>query len=218
MTHDAVSPETLLQQLRWRYATKKFDATRKIPSAQWEALEHSLVLAPSSYGLQPWKFFVVDEPKLREQLPALSWGQTQPVECSHYLVMAARQNLSIEDIDRYLQRISEVRNVPVEALGGFRKMLISSLQMASEGGFLNEWSARQVYLALGSVLSAAAVLGIDACPMEGIEAEKYDELLGIKAQGFKTLCAVAFGYRAGDDSSAAQPKVRFPLEQIVAHI
>lgn len=213
-----VPNETLIRQLEWRYAVKKFDPTRKISQADWTTLEQALVLSPSSFGLQPWKFFVIDDPDVRAKLPAISWGQTQPVDASHFVVLAQRKDLPIDHIERYIERIAEVRGVTRESLEGFRAALLNKQKTASEDGTLNTWTSRQVYIALGTLLTSAAAIGIDACPMEGFEGERYDELLGLSARGYKALCAVALGFRAEDDKYAATPKVRFTREEVIEHI
>ena len=208
-----VPPETVIDQLRWRYATKKFDAARTIPPDTWTALEQSLVLTPSSYGLQPWKFFVVTDPAVKARLPQHSWGQRQPQDCSHMVVLAIKADLNEADIDRYLARVSEVRGQSVESLGGYKRTMMGSL---TEPPFdVNEWAARQVYIALGQFMACAAVLAVDTCPMEGIDPTKYDEVLGIGSQGFRTVVACAAGYRSADDKYAQVPKVRFKAEDVV---
>ena len=204
--------------MEWRYATKKFDATRKIPAEQWQALEHAMLLAPSSFGLQPWRFVVVQDKTLLAQFPAISWGQTQPLECSHYVVFAYRKGLSVEDIDLFVRRIAEVRGVPVESLEGYRGFILGSHKAATENGTLDDWCARQVYIAIGQAMTAAALLGIDTCPMEGILPAKYDELLGLDAQGYASVCTVAFGYRAADDKHSGLSKVRFPKSQVIKYV
>jgi nitroreductase len=208
-----VTPESVVEQLRWRYAVKKFDPGRTIPPDTWAALEQALVLTASSYGLQPWKFFVVTDPAMKAQLPAHSWGQRQPQDCSHMVVLTIRANLSEADIDRYVGRVSEVRGTPIESLGRFKQMMVGSLTTPPFD--VNEWAARQVYIALGQFMACAAVLGVDTCPMEGIDPVKYDEVLGIGAQGYRTVVACPAGYRAGDDRAAQLPKVRFKTEDVV---
>lgn len=213
----AVVPGNVLQaQLEWRYATKKFDSTRKIAAADWQVLEQSLVLTPSSFGLQPWRFVVVTDPQIRAQLPALSWGQTQPVECSHMVVFAIRKDVDANFIDRFVARTAEVRGITPESLAGFRKMMVGSLLRDTFP--INEWATRQVYIALGQFMASAALMGIDACPMEGIDPAKYDELLGLPAQGYATSVACAAGYRTHDDKYATLPKVRFKTEDVVQYI
>lgn len=209
----AVSPETVVAQLRWRYAAKKFDPTRTIPPDTWAALEQALVLTPSSYGLQPWKFFVVTDPAVKARFPAHSWGQRQPQDCSHMVVLAIKADLSEADIDRYLARVAEVRGQSVESLGRFKQTMMGSL--TNPPFDINEWAARQVYIALGQFMACAAVLGVDTCPMEGIDPIKYDEILGIDAQGYRTVVACPAGYRAADDRYAKVPKVRFKTEDVI---
>jgi nitroreductase len=211
-----VPPATVVEQLRWRYATKRFDPTRTIPADTWAALEQALVLTPSSYGLQPWKFFVVTDPAVKAQLPAHSWGQRQPLDCSHMAVLALKADLGEADIDRYLSRIGEVRGQAVESLAGLKRVMMGSL---TDPPFdVNEWAARQVYIALGQFMACAALLGVDTCPMEGIDPVKYDEVLGIGAQGYRTVVGCAAGYRAADDKYAQTPKVRFKTEDVVQRI
>jgi nitroreductase len=209
----AVTPETVVSQLRWRYATKKFDPTRTIPAATWAALGQALVLTPSSYGLQPWKFFIVTDPAVKAQLPSHSWGQRQPADCSHMVVMALKANLGEADVDRHMIRTAEVRGQAVESLARYKQVMMGSL--ADPPFDINDWAARQVYIALGQFMACAALLGIDTCPMEGIDPAKYDEVLGIAAQGYRTVVACPAGYRAPDDKYAQVPKVRFKTEDVI---
>ena len=209
---------TLLEALRWRYATKKFDPTRKISPENWAALEQALVLAPSSFGLQPWKLFVVQDPATRQKLSAAAWGQTQPVQCSHFVVFAVRKNLGTEHVDHFLGRVAEVRGGGQDVLAGYRDVMLGSIEKARAGGYLDAWQSRQVYIALGQFMASAALLGIDACPMEGLEPTRFDEILGLAAQDLTTLCACAVGYRASDDTYATTPKVRFKVADVVAYV
>jgi len=212
-------PESvLLESLRWRYSTKQFDATRKIPEPTWEALEEALVLAPSSFGLQPWRFVVVLDPKVREALLAHSWGQRQIVDASHLVVFAARRGLAVADVDRWIARLAEVRGVPVASLESYRNAIAKYVSQSTEKLDVDRWSALQVYLALGQFMTAAAVIGVDTCPMEGIVPAGYDEVLGLPARGYFTLCAATAGYRAQDDKYAAQPKARFAASEVVEHV
>ena len=210
-----LSPAELLTQLRWRYATKKFDPTQTIPAGVWAAVEEALVLTPSSFGLQPWRFVVVTDPQVRRELVGASWGQTQPVDCSHHVVFAYRRDMSAADVDRLVHRTSEVRGMPVEALAGYQKVVLGSLKKATEAGWANEWSKWQSYIALGNLMTTAAVLGLDTCPMEGIEPARYDEILGLNGTGYATCVACAVGYRAADDKYATTPKVRYPASEVI---
>ena len=216
MNTHPIASETLLTQLRWRYATKKFDPTKKISAADWRALEETLVLAPSSFGLQPWRFIVVSNPAVREKLVPVSWGQRQVADASHLVIFAIKRELNAADVDRFMDRTAEVRNVPAASLDGFKKMLLGFL--AKPGFDVDAWAARQVYIALGQFMAGAALLGIDACPMEGLEPARYDEILGLEKEGYATVVACPAGYRAADDKYATLPKVRFAPEQVITRV
>lgn len=214
----AATPDALVRSLTWRYAVKKFDATRRIPAQTWAALEQSLVLTPSSFGLQPWAFYVVRDPAKREALVASSFGQRQVADASHLVVFALRQGLSAADVDKYVARIAEVRGVAPESLAGYRKVMASFVGRPRDAFDVDEWAARQVYIALGQFMTAAAVLGVDTCPMEGLDPRAYDRVLGLEGTGYATVCACPAGYRAADDRSASHPKVRYPLADVIRTI
>jgi nitroreductase len=207
----------LLAALNFRYATKAFDPARKIPSDTWVAIETSLALTPSSFGLQPWKFLVVDTPEIREKLKAASWGQPQVTDASHLVILTARTDLSQADIDSWIARLAEVQGTPIENLSGLAGM-ISSFSGAMDAPAKQAWNTRQVYIALGQLMTAAALLGIDTCPLEGISPADYDEVLGLRDSGYTTAVACVLGYRSGDDKYATMPKARFPEERLIAHI
>lgn len=211
-----ISPQQLVSNLKWRYATKKFDPTRKIPLAIWEALEDSLVLAPSSFGLQPWQFFVIQDPDLRQQLLPHSFNQTQVVDASHLVVFAIKINLDTEYADRYLRRMAEVQGVPLEKLESFGSMLKGFIEKPPVN--LQEWATKQVYIALGQFMTAAAMLGVDTCPMEGFIPAKYDEILSLPQRGYRSVVLCPAGYRAADDKNAMRPKVRFAKSEIVTYL
>lgn len=202
------------EQLAWRYATKRFDPTKKISDADWHVLEESLRLAPSSFGLQPWKFVVVKDTTIRQQLQPHSWGQPQIVEASHLVVLAAQQTVGHNDVDTFISTISDTRGVPAANLTDYANMMKGFLDHLASDKSTEAWSTRQVYLALGMLLSSAAMLKIDACPLEGIDAAKYNEILGLPAIGYSAKVACALGYRSKDDASAAYTKVRYPRSKI----
>ncbi len=217
MSTSTITSETLLAQLHWRAATKKFDPARKIPDATWKTLEQALVLSPSSYGLQPWKFFVVTDAALRATLKQHSWNQSQITDASHLVVLARRTDLTQQDVDKYIERIAEVRSVPKAALDAYRSMMLGSITGKSSGQ-LEDWNARQVYIALGGFLTACAMLGVDACPMEGFDSTKYDEILGLRDQGFSATVVATAGYRASDDPYTTSAKVRYRHSDMVQHV
>ena len=213
-----IGADQLLAQLRWRYATKKFDPARKIPAATWSALEESLRLAPSSFGLQPWKFFVVDHPDLRKQLMAVSWNQAQVVDASHLVVFTVKKGVGPADANKFADAIIAQRGLKPEQVEPYRQMMLGFLNHLPAGFDVDGWSARQVYIAIGQFMASAAALGIDTCPMEGLDPAAYDRILGLEAKGFQTLCAMPAGYRHADDGYAKLAKVRYPLAEIVEHI
>ncbi len=217
-TADASVAARVVEQLRWRYATKKFDPTRKIPAPLWQALESALVLSPSSFGLQPWRFIVVNDPAVRQQLRAASWNQPQITDASHMVVFAIKKDLNASDVERFTRRIAEVRGVSVESLDQYKQVMLGFVGQAGKGLDINAWSARQVYLALGVFLTTAAVLGIDACPMEGIDPDAYDKILGLDRQAHHAVAVATAGYRAADDAYAKLPKVRYAPEDVIVHV
>jgi Nitroreductase len=218
MTGSTLEPAQLLHQLQWRYAVKKFDPNKKIPDDVWHALEQSLVLAPSSFGLQPWLFVVVKDQAIREQLLPHSWGQRQVVDASHLVVLAVNKNITPEFVDRYLARTAAVQGTPLEALQGFGNIIKGFIANPPYPLDLKEWATRQTYIALGQYMTSAAVLGVDTCPMEGIVPAKYDEILGLVGTDYTTVVACPAGYRAEDDKYATKPKVRFPTSEVVKYI
>ena len=214
---NTLSPPDLLQQLHWRYATKKFDPTKTIPEDTIAALASSLVLTPSSFGLQPWQFLVIRDPAIREELLPHSWGQAQVTDCSHLVVLAAKTETTEAEIDRFLERTVAVRGGEIDQLNPYREMMVGFTKNMDQADCL-QWAKLQTYIALGQLMASAAVLGIDACPMEGIAPSEYDRLLTLPAQGYTTSVACALGYRADDDKYATAPKVRFEESEVVSFL
>ena len=214
-----MTPQSLLDSLHWRYATKAFDSSKKIPSKDWDALEQSMVLTPSSFGLQPWKFIIVTDQHTKEALLPHSWNQHQIAECSHLVVLCAKEKLDEEDIDAFLSSISETRQVNKDSLEDYAGMMRGFIGRMDDAALLT-WAKNQVYIALGQLMASAAMLRIDACPMEGITPAEYDRILGLDTAATKdkylTTVACAMGYRSAEDKYATTPKVRFPLEQIIS--
>lgn len=212
-----ISPDELLKNLYFRYATKVFDPTQKITTETWSALETALILTPSSFGLQPWKFIVVESPEIREKLKAASWGQGQVTDASHLIVFTARTDLSQQDIDKWIIRLSEIQGTSIENLAGYAGM-ISSFSGNMSQSEKQAWNTRQVYIALGQLMTAAAVMGIDTCPLEGISASDYNDVLDLKDSGYTTAVACALGYRSSSDSYANAKKARFPADDLITHV
>ncbi len=209
-----ISTDQILSALNWRYAVKKFDATQKISAEHWQALKESLRLAPSSYGLQAWKFIEVQNPELRQKLKAHSWNQDQVTDASHFVVFAYRPKVTETDVDRYLKSTAQIRNIPFESLKGFRDVIIGDVVTGPRAETAHIWTQRQTYIAMGFLLETAALLGIDACPMEGLNPAEYDQILGLKDSGWATVAAVALGYRHAQDNYQNLPKSRLPMEDV----
>ncbi len=212
------SPQApLLDALKWRYATKKFDPNLRIPADTWETLEHSLALTPSSFGLQPWQFLVIGNPEIRAALRAESWGQSQLTDASHLVIFTVRTDLGEEDIGRWIERLAEVQSTPLESLEPLRSVIAGFIHpMTAEQR--QAWNTRQIYIALGQFMAAAAILGIDTCPLEGINPAGYDRVLGLENSGYATAVGCAVGYRAADDRHASLPKARFAREAVIRHL
>jgi nitroreductase len=208
----------LLDRLKWRYATKQFDPDRKINVQDWVALEEALLLTPSSGGLQPWKFIVVTDPATRAKLLPASFGQAQITDASHVVVLAGKHNFSEADVDRVLDHVAVTRGVSVESLAAYREKFVTLIVKGMDEAARNAWARNQAYIALGNLLTSAAMLGIDACPMEGFERAQYDEILGLKKQGYASAVIATLGYRYSSDKYATAIKVRFPKEHIFAAV
>jgi nitroreductase len=220
-----LNPSELLQALEWRYVTKIFDPAKKIPADTWQTLERARVLTPTSYGLQPYQFLVINDPAMRAELLPHSWGQRQVVDASHFIVLAAKNKMTEADVDKLLQRMVEVRKMPAEALtkkdsqlAAYRGMMLGDVVNGPRGKIAHEWATRQTYIALGNLLACAAVLGVDACPMEGFVPAEYDRILNLNGSGYAAVVACALGYRSPDDKYAKLPKVRYDAKEVVKRI
>jgi nitroreductase len=209
-----VAPEAVLNQLRWRYATKKFDPSKKIPGDLWDKLEQAVILSPSSYGLQPWKFVVVTKPELRKQLHPASYNQAQILDASHLVVFAAKNPPTPADVEQHISRTAQLRGLHPETLNNYKQMMVGSLSRMTEAEAF-AWAARQCYIALGVFLTSAAMFGVDACPMEGFHNGQYDEILGLKAKGLSAVVIATAGYRSSDDPTAKFVKSRFDVDQVI---
>ncbi len=206
--------KSIKESLEWRYATKKFDATKKISDEDLNELLESLRLTPSSFGLEPWKFIVVTDKELREKLKAASWNQSQVTDASHHIVLCVRKNIDEAYVDRFIARIAKTRGKSVEDLKGYKDMMWRSISKMDQKS-IEEWNKKQAFIALGFLMSACATKGIDSCPMEGFDAKTYDELLGLAGGEYTTAVLCPVGYRAEDDPYIAKKKVRFAMDEVV---
>jgi len=213
-----ITSEQLLDRLNWRYATKQFDPARKINAQDWATLEDALLLTPSSGGLQPWKFIVVTDPAVRAKLLPVSYGQPQITNASHLVVFAAKKNFGEADVDAFINHTAATRGIPVESLAQYRNILVGGIVNSMDEAARDAWARNQAYIAVGNLLTSAAMLGIDACPMEGFDRAQYDEILGLNKQGFASAAIATLGYRAASDQYATAAKVRFPKEKVFVHV
>jgi len=213
-----MNTKELLTALEWRYATKFFDPAKKIPADTWQTLEQALVLTPTSYGLQPYKFLVINNPAKRAELLPHSWGQKQVVDASHFVVFTARTEMKEADVDRFIKRTTEVRKLPDGAFNPYRDMMLGDVVNGPRGKIAHEWATRQTYIALGNLMTCAAVLGVDACPMEGFVPAEYDRVLGLGDSGYASVVCCALGYRAASDKYAGLAKVRFEIKDLVRYV
>lgn len=202
-----------IESQKWRYATKKFDASKKITAEDFEILKEAIQLSTSSYGLQPYRIFIIENPELRKQLQPFAWGQSQIVEASQVIVFANITNFGEAEIDQYISNLVQTRGIPAESIKGyadFMKMKITALAEVDR----NNWTSKQTYLALGNLLNAAAELKIDVTPMEGFEPEKVNELLGFNELGLNASLIATIGYRHEEDATQHYKKVRKSKEEL----
>ena len=203
----------MIESLKWRYATKKFDKNKQVSAENIQLLKETVRLTASSYGLQPYKVLEVKSPEIREKLKAVSFGQPQITDASTLFVFCANDDLTDAHIDSYLELSAKIQKVDVEVFkgyGDFMKGVFGSRTTADK----HEWAARQAYIALGNLLTTAASMQIDVCPMEGFDAQQYNEILGLKSSGYSSVVIAAIGYRSADDEAQNKAKVRRPLDEL----
>tara|TARA_B100001059_G_C17791999_1_gene560717 strand:+ start:416 stop:1048 length:633 start_codon:yes stop_codon:yes gene_type:complete len=206
-----------LENLKWRYAVKKFDNKKILNSAQVDILKEAFNLTATSYGLQPIKLLIINNKELQEKLVEHSWNQRQVVDASHLFVLCIDTEMSENDIDQYFQRVQNIRNTPDKIINPFREYLKDMISNKPETDLL-DWAKNQAYLAMGNLLMVCAQERIDSCPMEGFIPEKYDEVLQLKEKSLSSVLVLPVGFRAEDDFMKDQKKVRKQLEEIILEI
>jgi nitroreductase len=207
----------ILEHRTWRYATKKFDASKKISHQDLNSLLEATRLSASSYGLQPYHVFVISDPEVREKLKPVSWNQSQITDASHLIVFAHATDFGEELIDDFITNLSDTRNIPLDGLNGYAEMMKSNL-VGLPTDVKASWAGKQVYIALGNALQAAAELKIDTCPMEGFQPEEYNKILGLTDKDLNAAVVLAVGYRSEEDQTQNLPKVRKSKEELFTHI
>ncbi|MFA6608816.1 MAG: NAD(P)H-dependent oxidoreductase [Candidatus Paceibacterota bacterium] len=206
--------KTIHDALMWRYATKQFDPTKKLPEETLNQILEAGCLSPSSFGLQPWKFVLVENPELRAQLRTVGYNQPQITDASHIIIIAYKNTLDEDYVDSYMKSTADVRGISIDDLATFKAAILGSVSGKSSED-IKKWNSRQVYIPLGIMLEAAALLEVDACPMEGFDSVKFDELLGLNDLGYSSVAMMALGYRSESDATALATKSRFSKEEIV---
>ncbi|TDU39457.1 nitroreductase [Gelidibacter sediminis] len=206
-----------IKNLNWRYATKKFDSTKKIAAEDLDQLKDAIQLSASSYGLQPYKVLIIEDQKIKEQLKAASWGQSQITDASHVIVFANMTDFDESLINDYIENIGITRSIEPVNLKGYADFMINTLNPLPKDAKAS-WTAKQTYIALGNLLSAAAEFKIDACPMEGFDADQYNEILGLNEQNLNAAVVAAIGYRSEEDETQHNKKVRKPKKELFTTI
>ncbi len=205
-----------IEHYEWRYAVKKFDPAKKVSEKDLKHLLESLRLAPSSFGLQPWKFLVVTDPKLRAELQPHAWNQTQTTEASHLIVLCGLARMEDVYVKKYIAQIAAERNVSPDSLNTLENMILGFIRKQTPDQHA-AWIDRQVYIALGFLMAECAHMRIDSCPMEGFNGAKFNEILNLSAQNLRCVVLCSVGYRAADDKYSAQKKIRFPSSEVISY-
>lgn len=203
--------------MEWRYATKKFDTTKKINRTDLNKIKNAVQLSASSYGLQAYKILIIENPEVRLKLKEASWGQPQITDCSHLFVFCNYTNVNEVDVDDFIKLNAKTNGLEPENLSGLSTMIKGSLSMRSPEA-INLWTSKQTYIALSTLLAAAAELKIDACPMEGFDSLKYNEILGLNERGLSAAVIASVGYRSPEDQYQFAKKVRKPIELLFEEI
>ncbi len=202
-----------IESLKWRYATKKYDASKKVSAEDLQTIMDALQLSVSSMGLQPYKIIVVENAEIREKLKSAAYNQTPITDASHLFVFANEVNIGKKHVEDYMENISDVRNIERKELDGFSDMINGAINSRSTEE--NEtWASKQAYIALSTLINTAALLKIDATPMEGFNPEAFNEILGLKEKGLNAAVIATIGYRHEEDAMQHYKKVRKPKEEL----
>ncbi|WP_025743100.1 NAD(P)H-dependent oxidoreductase [Aquimarina pacifica] len=207
----------IIESLRWRYATKKFDSTKNLPQEKIDVLVEAFNLTATSYGLQPLKLVIIKDKKIQKELTQHSWNQQQVADASHVLVFCIENVIGQEYINNYFDTVKTIRNTPDKVLNPFKEQLVKSFADKPQEEILN-WATKQAYLAMGNLLTVCALEQIDACPMEGFIPEKYDEILNLADLKLSSVLVLPVGYRAEDDMFSEFKKVRRSINDTVINI
>lgn len=203
----------LVEGLKWRYAVKRFDPARKLSTEQINYLKEAINYIPSSYGLQPYKVLEISSKEIRERLREAAYDQPQLTEAAHLFIFANYTDYDANKVDAFIKLNAETNDTSVENINGFRDLLNKVISSMTPDE-LSIWNSKQAYIALGSLLSAAAEQKIDATALEGFSKAKFDKILGLKEKGLTSVCIAAVGYRSPEDQNQFLKKVRKPMDQL----
>lgn len=209
--------QEIIDKLNWRYATKDFNPSLKLAKEQLETLYSAIQLAPSSFGLQPYTVFVVSNAEVKQNLRAAAYNQPQVTDASEIFIFATYKNFTTEHVDAYATNIAATRGIDKSDIQGFIDVMNGTVASRSAEE-LKIWNSKQTYIAVGVLLETAALLDIDACPMEGFDPAQFDEILGIKDKNLTALAMVAVGYRSEEDKYQKLKKVRKSKEDLFVKI
>lgn len=207
-----------MKALNWRYAVRGFDPAKKVSDENLKTILESGRLAPSSFGMEPWHFVVVENEEVRKKLRAAGYDQPKITDASHLVVIAYRTDGEKNICNELIERTVRIQNQDASALAGLKQMLDGAITGQAHAGTLDAWMKAQAYIPFGMMIETAALLGVDAGPMEGFSADQVDEILGLKAKNLHSTTMLALGYRSSDDTSATRPKVRRSFEEVVEFV
>lgn len=211
-----ITPTQLQEALLWRYAVKVFDTNKPLSDELFNAILEAGRLAPSSTGFEPWKFLVIENPDVRKKLSEVGYGQPKITEAPRLVVIAARTDMRERGVQELIARTAKQQGVSEAELDGWKKVAEGTLG-SKDDSYLPHWAKMQTYIPLGMMVEAAALLGVDAGPMEGFDPKGVDEVLGLKEKNLTVATMIAFGYR-GDDPAATRPKVRRTADEVIEYI
>ena len=207
----------LLENLKWRYATKKMDASKKVSEQNIDYIKEAVQLSASSYGLQPYKILEIKNLELRKELKLFSWNQSQITDASHLFLFCNYLNVIEENVDSLIQLKSEITKIYIDKLSVYGDFVKGKLKEKSETEMFH-WTAKQTYIALSNAMNACAELQIDCTPMEGFENHDYNQKLGLTEKGLNACVVLAIGYRDNEDASQNSKKVRKSIDTIFENI
>lgn len=207
----------IINALNWRYATKQFNADKKLTEEQLELLLEAVQLSPSSYGLQPYKVLVISNQKVKAELKAAAYGQTQLTDASHIIVFARTKTYTTAEVDKFAENIAQTRSIEVSMIKDYVDMMKGTVSSRSQEELAN-WNARQAYIALGVLLETAALNEIDACPMEGFDSAQFDAILGLDELNLSSVVIAPIGFRTDEDVYQHFKKVRKSKDDLFIHI